>query len=724
MPADGLLIRASAPKIGTPLAYGSPRTVTRPSTAGITALRTLVYGAGALFVMLAVVALATRPEMRVGAAALQFVLLGAAAALSRPLGIPLPGRGFASFILAVVLVAMLLQGWEFGVIVAAVGVPLGDLAFRRRAWVGIATTAHIAVAAGLSGLLYSSLNGVVGPGALTIDNLFPLIVLLLVLPLVANATFYFELALSGSVAWVDAKLTLRWEAVVTFSGLALALGWSALLHESPPPLEAGLLAVLLLAAGALLYWIIRTAVRADELRLVQGLAGTVAAEVSIERSFHRIQEVTRHLVSWENMGFARYETGSEELILLADTATAEQLRFDARSGLTGEAVRRGQPLVSNVFRKANIVLPEGETPGAEVLIPLYHAGQLVGMWSVRHSDPTMYREADGQLLNLLAPQLALSIVLTSLLQPIDRSSTQTAAYVVRLTAASEALRTMAESVASASSSAQGEARRAAGRVEEAVDALARLAGGIDEMMQAATETQATSHTMARAAVDVQEASNRTASELQHLTTTIAAGSAEVGRLRDAASEVERFAEAIAGIANQTNMLALNATIEAARTGIQGKGFAVVAEEVRKLAEQSGHAARSMGRNAQETRRVIDRAARVLEDLGRQLGELSGSASRWSDQLTGIVTTADAAKDTGERLVQVPRRNRELAERAKAILADAQTAAAQSAAEAAGVAGAAAEQLRSIAELHQGATELRTLADQLTESGRLVGGTKT
>ncbi|MEG6521757.1 methyl-accepting chemotaxis protein [Desulfotomaculum sp. 1211_IL3151] len=58
-------------------------------------------------------------------------------------------------------------------------------------------------------------------------------------------------------------------------------------------------------------------------------------------------------------------------------------------------------------------------------------------------------------------------------------------------------------------------------------------------------------------------------------------------------EIGQIVELITTIADQTNLLALNAAIEAARAGEQGRGFAVVAEEVRRLAEQSGDAAKQI-----------------------------------------------------------------------------------------------------------------------------------
>ncbi|PWC86935.1 hypothetical protein TSH100_11120 [Azospirillum sp. TSH100] len=63
----------------------------------------------------------------------------------------------------------------------------------------------------------------------------------------------------------------------------------------------------------------------------------------------------------------------------------------------------------------------------------------------------------------------------------------------------------------------------------------------------------------------------------------------IGGLQDAANQIGKVVELIAGIAGQTNLLALNATIEAARAGEAGKGFSVVAGEVKTLASQTARA---------------------------------------------------------------------------------------------------------------------------------------
>lgn len=653
---------------------------------------------------------------------LHFLLAGAAVLLTRRYGIALPGKGFASFVLGAMLAALLLYGWEFAVLAGGAGVLAGDLLLRGvRPRDALGTAAHLVAGTGVAGLLYDLLGGALGTAALGTGNLFPLAFVTLAYPAIVNGTFYLELALEGHFAWSDARLTIRWEAVIYAVSLGIALAAVNLVATDLATGPAALLTAALVGATGLAYYVISRGVRADELRMVQGLAGAVAAEVSIERSFARIQELTRHLVPWTHMGFARYDAAAGTMELLADTQMTGRRTFTASQGNTGIAVETGQPVVSNVDPRSGGAVLGLEAGGSEVLIPLFQGRQLVGLWSVRHAQRGMYREADGELLNLLAPQLGLSIALSSLVEPVADSTERTTAYTRALATTTSTIRATAEEVAGRAARGESEAERAAARVTEAVDGLTQLVEGLRAAMREAEATQQNTRGVADRALAVRDASAAATENMSELGATIGRGVEEVSHLRDASQEVEGFADTIAAIAYQTNLLALNATIEASRAGVHGRGFGVVADEVRKLAEESGEAARRMGRSAQATRRVLDRAAQIMESIGRQISELAEGAGRWRAELEAIVRVAEETRQAGERLVEVPRTNLEIADRAGETLADARAAASQSAGEAAAVARDAAEQRQAVEELERGARELAHAAEQLEQSVRFIGG---
>ncbi|HEX9394640.1 MAG TPA: hypothetical protein VF923_08315, partial [Gemmatimonadales bacterium] len=244
----------------------SPAARTAPQRA--LAVRLLVAGGAVVALLAALAGFATGriplpPDFGLG-----LVVLVGAGALARRYGIPLPGNGFTSYILGVVVYAVLWRGWAFAAAVAPLAMMLGDVFLRRvsvRAALGNA--AHLTAGTALTGLIYARLGGAFGAGALTAANVGPVAAALLLLPLVVNGTFYLELSLAQAFAWLDARLTARWEAVVFVTSAVLALGWLVLTTANMALGPEIVIAVALLAITAGSLRVIRLGVRADELDL-------------------------------------------------------------------------------------------------------------------------------------------------------------------------------------------------------------------------------------------------------------------------------------------------------------------------------------------------------------------------------------------------------------------------------------------------------------------------
>jgi len=654
--------------------------------------------------------------------AVEYVFLVVVAALTRRFGLALPGKGFSSFVLGVVLFAILRHGWGFGVLVAPLGMLAGDIPLRRlRLRAAVANASHLTFGVAAVGFLYDRLGGVTGAASLTPANVLPFLVLAIGLPIVVNGTFYAELALSESLAWVDARMTLRWESVVYLLSAALAVAWMEAVGPGLSAVLTAFLCALLLGFAALAHWIVHKGIRADELGLAERLSRAIAGDVNLERSFRTIQELVQRLVPWEHLGVARWDAAQREFVQVVDTAPDRPAgyRYPGDRGLAGEALRRRKPLVSSEF--GHLQLDGGTAAGSEILVPLYQGDDLVGAWSIRHGDAAMYRAADADILNLVAPQLALSLAVHGVLEPLVESSEQTAGYVEHVTATSEEIHASSQEVAAAAQGAEAGAVNAAERVSRAETAMVDLRAAAHDAALAGEETHRSAQEMERAAQAVRAATAATAANLERIGATVEQSVAEVGRLREASEQVVRFAETIGAIASQTNMLALNATIEAARAGQHGAGFAVVADEVRRLAEESAKEAKQAAMTTGETRRVIDRAAQLLEQMRREIGDVTAAASRWIAELEGIVRAAETAAHLSTRMVEFPRRNAERTAEMQSVLSEVKAAAAASASEAKVVAAAAAEQLKAIEDLSHSALELSASAERLGAATRFVKG---
>jgi methyl-accepting chemotaxis protein len=653
--------------------------------------------------------------------AYELVLVVAVAAATRRYGLALPGKGFSSFVIGVALYAVLRHGWGWGVLAAPLGMLAGDLPLRRlplRA--AVANASHLAFGVAVTGYLYDAVGGTHGAGSLASANVLALLLLVVGLPVLVNGTFYAELALSESQAWVDAQLTLRWESVVYLLSAVLALGWVEVASRPLGPAMGVGFALALVGVTILAHWVTHKGIRADELGLVERLSRAIAADVNLERSFPTIQTLAQRLVPWDQMGVARFDVTRREFIQVVDTAPERQAghRLSADKGLAAEALRTRRPAVAAARAGTG---GTAALAGSEILIPLYQGETLVGAWSLRHRDATMYRVADGEILNLVAPQFALALAVHGVLEPLLESSEQTSGYVEHVTATSEEIHASSQEVAAAAQGAEAGAVNAAEHVARAEAAMVDLRAAAHDAALAGEETHRSVQELERAAQAVRSATAATAANLGRIGKTVEQSVAEVGRLREASEQVVRFAETIGAIASQTNMLALNATIEAARAGQHGAGFAVVADEVRRLAEESAKEAQLAGTTTGETRRVIDRAAQLLEKMREEIEEMAGAAGRWIAELEGIVRAAETAAHLSSRMVEFPRRNAERTAEMQTVLEEVKAAATRSSGEAKVVAAAAAEQLKAIEDLSQSALELSASAERLAAATRFVKG---
>lgn len=654
------------------------------------------------------------------------VLITILAIATRPLGIPLPGKGFASFVVGAVTVAVIALGWAAGALVAVVAVLVGDLVLRRLPLRTVLTLAgHLASASAVGGLIYSLSGGTYGATALTLSNLWPLVLVFVSIPIVANITFYLQLRLSPSVPWVDPALTLRWEVAVTLLGMALASGLLAILSPQMPAGETVVLSIVWLGFAVLGHWLVRRGVEGESLLLVQRLTRAIGARTEFRQAFEDIQRLTTSLVPWHHMGIAAYEPEGREFVILLETQpdVPPGTRFPADSGLTAVALERGGPVTDRDAPPGSQA--EVATAGSEILVPLKHGGRLVGLWSVRHRDERAYREDEARMLGHLAPQLALSLSLDSLVRPVLEASDRTADQTRSMKTSTRALRVRSEE-------ATESARRVAGSVRRMADTLARSAAQAQEARAVAEESasrgsvmQESGQQMLETVQGIRESTGEALGQLTGAAEVVEKGSQQFAHLQQVSETVERFRETIAQLADQSGLLALNAAIEAARAGPEGHSFAVVAREIRSLAERSATEAEGIAEGVSDIRQTLGRATELMERIRTEVLAVAQAGRRWSDDLDAILDTAEAVARTGQDIARTAREAAERSAEMARVLSRASAEAGDGAKATEAVANASAEQKRLIDDLDRSASALARMAENLaaaaaaarTETGR-------
>ncbi len=278
-----------------------------------------------------------------------------------------------------------------------------------------------------------------------------------------------------------------------------------------------------------------------------------------------------------------------------------------------------------------------------VYMPLRRIGDAVEKTSegdLTQHIPTRANDEPGRLarmVNVMVEKMSDLIKKTNeLIQNVSQSSSQ-------LLTSSEMSAATMESMNSRANEMRASATVQAELTNRSKVAIGEMSAAIQQVAENAQEVSGSAISATSRAQEGEQQIEKAINQMNVISHTVNSTATIVEGLGFKSQEIGQIVDLITNIATQTNLLALNAAIEAARAGEQGKGFAVVAEEVRKLAEESGEAAKRIADLIKEIQGEANRAVSAMQDGTREVAngtEVVASAGEAFEHIIKAVSTVN------------------------------------------------------------------------------------
>lgn len=266
--------------------------------------------------------------------------------------------------------------------------------------------------------------------------------------------------------------------------------------------------------------------------------------------------------------------------------------------------------------------------------------------------------------------------LKEVLHSVSNSAQQVAATSEELTASSEQTSRASEEITeSIQQISSGQESQLFG-MQEAKNSVSQISSSITEITTNIKELNELSIETSKVSDSGNEVILQTVEQMNQINDQSTATTEAMLVLERKSQEIGEIINVITGIAEQTNLLALNAAIEAARAGEHGKGFAVVADEVRKLAEESGNAAKNISsliseiqdntkhtvKTANEGKLAIESGMKYVSNAGKTFEKISDDINLINNKLSFISGEIQEINSNTEVLVTEVNKTKDVTER--------------------------------------------------------------